>query len=239
MADAPKTLAAKLAEIMNEVESVPKRGRNDFHKYDYATEADIAGAIRGGLARRSIMLLPSVTAWKDETRTSGERNDKSKTITTVDMVFSFIDGDTKERLDLPWVGRGEDSSDKGIYKALTGALKFFLMKAFLIPTGDDPEHDSKSDRQERKQRRPVTMPSGAKVDPETGEEIASTPRTIDGDQHKVLIATAKDAGWTKDELQRFVKDNYGAWSKMPASDFDTVRVKLSSGVETGVVHASA
>ena len=35
-------LAKKLAEVMAAVERVPKRGRNDFHKYDYATEADIA-----------------------------------------------------------------------------------------------------------------------------------------------------------------------------------------------------
>jgi hypothetical protein len=41
LADAKKSLAAKLAEIMSEVERIAKKGRNDFHKYDYATESDI------------------------------------------------------------------------------------------------------------------------------------------------------------------------------------------------------
>lgn len=56
---------------------------------------------------------------------------------------------------------------------------------------------------------------------------------ITGDQQKELIDVAKQAGWTKDALQTFVKDNYGAWSKMPAADFDTVKQKLADGIDTG------
>ena len=41
-------LVQKLAGVMADVKHVPKNGRNDFHKYDYATEADIADAVRDG-----------------------------------------------------------------------------------------------------------------------------------------------------------------------------------------------
>lgn len=37
------------------------------------------------------------------------------------------------------IGEGMDTGDKAIYKAITGAQKYVLMKTFLIPTGDDPE----------------------------------------------------------------------------------------------------
>lgn len=236
------TLAAKLAEVMAEVEGVAKRGHNDHFGYDFATEADVSAAIRGGLARRQVALLPSITDIHDQViTTKTNQGEKTKIITTVRMVFTFIDGETGEREDRSWAGRGEDAADKGLAKAITGGNKFFCLKAFQIPTGDDPERDAQpKQKQPRQQRRPVTMPSGAKVDPETGEEIAPAPRPIDGEQQKALIATAKDAGWSKDELQRFVKDNYGAWSKIPASDFETVKMKLSAGlVEPEVANARA
>src|SRR5688572_13128409 len=53
-----KSLVTKLAEVMALVHRVPKRGRNEFHKYDYATEADIVEAVRGGLAERGVLLVP-------------------------------------------------------------------------------------------------------------------------------------------------------------------------------------
>ena len=45
-----------------------------------------------------------------------------------------------------WAGSGDDPADKGLYSAYTGAVKYFLMKAFLIPTGDDPEADEGTDK---------------------------------------------------------------------------------------------
>ena len=36
-------------------------------------------------------------------------------------------------------GTGGDQTDKGMYKAITGAIKYIFIKHFLIPTQDDPE----------------------------------------------------------------------------------------------------
>ena len=55
-----RSLAAKLVEVMKAVESVPKNGWNDFHKYEYATEADILRAVRGKLAELGVLMLTSV-----------------------------------------------------------------------------------------------------------------------------------------------------------------------------------
>lgn len=41
-----------------------------------------------------------------------------------------------------WAAQGNDSGDKALNKAYTAAVKYFLMKTFLIPTGDDPEQDN-------------------------------------------------------------------------------------------------
>ena len=138
-----RSLVAKLAEVMAAVERVPKRGRNTFHGYDYATEADIASEIRRELAARGVMLIPSID---DMTREAvGE---KGQILTILKMTMTFIDGETGETLNRPWMGAGTDKEDKGLYKAMTGGEKYFLLKTFLIPTGDDPERDvAQDDRQ--------------------------------------------------------------------------------------------
>lgn len=139
--DAPKSLYRKLAEVMGEIGHVPKRGKNAFHKYDYVMEADLVDAVREKLASRNVLLIPSVTAIEERQTQGG----KPSTITTVRVAFTFCDGDSGETHTADWAGSGDDPADKGLYKAYTGAVKYFLMKAFLIPTGDDPEADSGTD----------------------------------------------------------------------------------------------
>lgn len=136
-------LHAKLAEVMAEVGRVPKRGRNEFHKYWYATEADIVEAVRGALSSRGVSLIPSIT----EVLREG-------TLTTVLMEFQFADGATGETSTHKWAGTGDDKGDKGLYKAMTGALKYFLLKTFLMPTGDDPEADESTDKRAHGERKP-------------------------------------------------------------------------------------
>lgn len=135
---APKSLVAKLAEVMAAVERIPKRGRNDFHKYDYATEADIVATVRQELAARQVMLIPAV-----EAVTRDPVGEKGSVLTTLVMSFTFLDGESSESITRPWLGCGSDKDDKGIYKAMTGGEKYFLLKTFLMPTGDDPEADDK------------------------------------------------------------------------------------------------
>ena len=63
------------------------------------------------------------------------------------MAFQFMDGETGEVSPIAtFPGDGADTGDKGIYKAMTGAEKYFLMKTFLVSTGDDPEADEKVDK---------------------------------------------------------------------------------------------
>jgi hypothetical protein len=136
MTDTKKSLVRKLAEVMAVVERIPKRGRNDFHKYDYATEADIAATVRKELASRHVMLIPAIVG---ESR--HPVGDKGSVLTVIEMEMEFLDGETGESIKKPWRGYGTDKEDKGGYKAMTGGEKYFLLKTFLMPTGDDPERD--------------------------------------------------------------------------------------------------
>jgi len=129
-----RSLAWKLAEVMGALHRIPKSGRNEFHGYDYATEADIVEAVRVELATRHIILISTVLEQHRE-----PVGDKGMVLTTLKMEMTFVDGETNEWRSCLWLGAGTDKEDKGVYKAMTGALKYFLLKTFLLPTGDDPD----------------------------------------------------------------------------------------------------
>lgn len=141
----PKNLAKKLAAVMAAVGRVPKRGFNAFHKYYYVMESDLADAIRDQLSKVGMVLLPHVvrveTVGTRQTRSGGE-----ETQVRAWVEYTFIDSESGESWATTMPGDGADSGDKAIYKAITGSGKYLLLKAFWIPTGDDPEKDdSKTD----------------------------------------------------------------------------------------------
>jgi hypothetical protein len=135
------TLFAKLAQVTCEIGRVAKNGRNDFHGYDYVTESDLVDAVRDRLSGRGVAYFFSTVSI--ETRETGA---KAGPITTVEVQVTFADADTGETFSVNGFGSGQDAGDKGIYKAITGAQKYVLMKNFLIATGDDPEADEKVDK---------------------------------------------------------------------------------------------
>lgn len=165
------TLYKKLAEVASEVENVTKAGWNDFHKYHYVTERDLVDAVRAKLSARNVILIPSV----DSIEERHYQTDKGKhsVVTTTNVSFTFACGDTGATHTASWAGQGDDPADKGIYKAYTGALKYFLMKTFLIPTGDDPEGDSGADRrgQQRQSASSPVQRSGGGTRPASEKQV--------------------------------------------------------------------
>ena len=147
-----KSLITKLAEVMAAVERIPKRGHNDFHNYDYATEADIAATVRAELAKRSVMLIPAIVG--ESRHPVGE---KGSVLTVLEMEMEFLDGETLQSIKKPWRGYGTDKEDKGGYKAITGGEKYFLLKTFLMPTGDDPEQTTSDERAAKRQQDKTTV----------------------------------------------------------------------------------
>lgn len=145
---AQRALVKKLAQVMKAVERIPKNGYNEHFKYSFAREADIVEAIRKELADRNVMLLPGITA-ASRTEVGKTGSGAVKALTLLKMTFTFIDGDSGEEIERPWQGAGIDTEDKGTYKAMTGAEKYFLLKTFLIPTGDDPEAEADERSQQR------------------------------------------------------------------------------------------
>lgn len=154
-------LIRKLATVMGGLDRVPKRGRNEFHKYDYVMEADLADAVREDLAKAGIMLFTNVmltsVQWMDTTNKDGQPNGK---IYSAAFVFTFTDGIESYNVTLPGCGH-DNPGDKAPYKAITGALKYGIMKSFLIPTGDDPEDEGQGEAKPRGEPAPRPKPAAS------------------------------------------------------------------------------
>lgn len=147
------SLYRKIAAVTAAVSRIPKNGENTYHHYRYVTESDITDGLRDVLKEHGLAFLPpSVISWE---RDEVIENPKLGPRTRVQVQFAVACCDTGEVFTSIIWGEGQDTSDKGFYKAYTGAVKYFLMKTFLIATGDDPEQD---DGRQQEQRRPAPLP---------------------------------------------------------------------------------
>jgi len=150
-----KKLVKKLAKVMDQVKYIEKKGYNKFHKYHYATESDVSEKVREVLAENDVIMLPDIV--DHATREHINQRGNKEYIATVTVKFTFIDGETGEQLSIHGIGEGQDAGDKAVYKAITGATKYALMKTFMIPTGDDPEADSGVDERNQSNKNTNTL----------------------------------------------------------------------------------
>lgn len=125
-----KALAAKLAAVAAAIGEVPKSGYNQEHQYHYATEADLVVAVRQELFRAGVTFVPAITKYERIPVT-----DKS-VLSIIHLLYRFVDSETGEEIHYDWISEAADTRDKGLAKAITNGLKYFLRDTFLIPTGD-------------------------------------------------------------------------------------------------------
>lgn len=194
------SLVGKLCEVMKAVGRIPKHGRNDFHNYDYATEADVVDHVRDEMASRGVLMTMEVASL-DVVQPVIDGKTKQY-ITTAHLVVTFHDADSPETISFKWAGTGQDAGEKGFYKALTGGEKYALMKTFLIPTGDDPERDDKTSREPQKAT-PEVLPPASLPPMKKASEL-----TLTAQQQERLKALMKEHGVTGKAVRALVERTY-------------------------------
>jgi hypothetical protein len=117
---------------MLEVEGVQKESKKVNGQYTFVSHDAVAKALHKPMANAGIMMLPSL----EELTQDGNR-------TQVIMGMTFINIDMPEdKCYIRSAGQGIDPQDKGIGKAVSYAVKYGLLKAFCLETGDDVEKDN-------------------------------------------------------------------------------------------------
>lgn len=147
-----KNVSAKLLKAIKQVGGkVTKTGWNSYSKYHYITESDINAAVLPALLDNGLILTTSV----DHVVETPAGEDNKNRFATVHLTHTLVDTESGESLTFKSAGTGADTLDKSIYKALTGACKYMLMKTFMISGDDsDPENDGMA-----KSSKPVQTPA--------------------------------------------------------------------------------
>lgn len=125
-------LFQKISKAKDAVGVVKKNGKVEFKstKYNYQTAEDIDLACRDAFQEVGIIVVP----------TNFELVSDEGGITTIIQTYKVIDVDTGEFILVQMGGMGQDSGDKRIYKAETGAYKYLLKQLLQIPSQDtDPD----------------------------------------------------------------------------------------------------
>ena len=149
---------SKLSRITGEILRIGKDGTNKFYNYKYVSADNVAAIIAPMLARENIALL-SETANVTATANSY----------LCEYRFTFVCGDTGYREPCTWFGEIAHTSKNGTYddkalnKAATISQKYFILKTFMVATGDDPDGDSpdkldKSGKHSHQPQKPVNKP---------------------------------------------------------------------------------
>ena len=194
-----KLIAAKLTKIMQACSYVQKTGYNDFHKYKYATAADVLEKANESMVQNNVasIVRPELIEFRDVQNARGA----TEHLATVRTTVTLIDNDSGETIELIGMGSGQDSSDKAVMKAQTAALKYAWMMSLNISTGDDPEADTpekpKADRPKAEQ--PKT---------EQTKPPPATPQMATEAQRKKIDELRTACGWSTDDIKAEIALTY-------------------------------
>ena len=138
-------LVGAVAAVMGGFRGVEKGGVNQFHRYKYASDADILFTLKPLLAENGLafILVGYVVEAIAEVKT---KNGGAERLIDLRVTYRLCHK-SGEWMDVTAPGSGQDPGDKAHYKAMTGALKYALRQSFAIPTGDDPEADAQPKRE--------------------------------------------------------------------------------------------
>jgi len=171
-------LAAAIAAVMGSFRGVEKSGVNTFHRYKYASDADLLWTLKPALAANglAVILLDFTIVREAEVKTKNGAAER-----LVDLAVRYrLAHKSGQWITISAPGSGQDPGDKALYKAMTGAFKYALRQTFAVPTGDDPEaHDD---------RGPSTMRPVGSASP--GLDLAPT----------VAAFQSLDPSWTAERL---------------------------------------
>jgi ERF superfamily len=136
------TLREKLNAIYDKVEFIPKKGYNKLQNYKFMRAADVTNTLRKQLVEFKVYAEVNYTLeGAPYTIARASSPNAPMSALNVRCAIVFHDLESTETLTASGIGSGCDTSDKAAYKAMTGALKYALKNAFLVPDEEDPEAD--------------------------------------------------------------------------------------------------
>lgn len=204
-------LAHRLVEVNKSLGWIEKRGENKQQQYDFVRAVDVFDDARDALSKHGVV-------WTFSTRDYDIREIGGKVWHTMVGDYTLINADNPTEVITGTVsGSASPPGDKGAWVVTTGMMKYALIQAFLLPTGDDPEDDSNE-----KPDKPAPKPAP------TQAKVVKAPTESTGlsePQRKRLFARFTELGVENTASRRFILfqlTGKNSTKDMTGSDLDTV-----------------
>jgi hypothetical protein len=178
--------------VMNEVQAVGKTGRNTSQGFNFRGIDAVMNAVGPAFRKHGAFVVPSVVSNVSDilpTKSGGSLN-----VTRLNVEFAIYgqEGD-------PIIGavyaEAMDSGDKAGAKAMSVALRTFLLQVLCLPT-DEPDPDSQS------YELGAAIPTVAGLKTAIATHFRGKPKTAI--TAALEAATGKTADWTVEELAGFL-----------------------------------
>jgi hypothetical protein len=191
-------IAQRLNAVMAEVDYVQKERPKQGMQYSYVSHDAVTKLVRPILQAHGIVYYPRDL----HVQQSGNRTEAVFTVR-----FENVD-DRSDYIDVATFGYGVDGQDKGPGKAMSYGVKYALLKALGLETGDDPEKDQ---------------------GPEADYNPDTKPGTITQAQFEELEELREKAGVSADRFcKRFQID---AVALLPATKFREAKAALENKIK--------
>ena len=184
----------RLNAVMGEISYVQK-DKKEGMKYSVVSHDVVTAKVRLSLVKHGVVYYPAEMSSEQD----GNR-------TQVKLVVRFVNiDDPSDFIDVHGLGYGIDTQDKGPGKAVSYAVKYCLLKALGLETGDDPDVEN----QEHK--------SAPKAAPATRTAATVVPQESDFTlEVETNLETAHEGGrfadvWTANAEEWKSKASPGEW----------------------------
>lgn len=216
-----KALAKKMVAVMQAVDAVEKRGKNEKQGYGYVKATDVAREVRAALIAQGVSFGYSVEKterWSQQTHSGGTMN-----FIELWGNVSFHDSESGETAVYQGIGWGMDTGDKAPYKAMTGLLKYALRMNLMIPDELDPENDKDEPAgkpngiQRKSEKAQIGITAGGEpIFDEYGDPVVERPaappvtktngyeKQVGIPRGKRFFAIAMGAGHSKEEINNYL-----------------------------------
>lgn len=123
----------RINAVMRDVSYVQKEeSKSEGLKYTIVSHDAVTAKVRGAMVEHGIVYYPTVLEYGQ---------DGNRTSMLIRTTFQNID-DKEDSFSIDMFSYGCDSQDKGPGKCISYGVKYCLLKALGLETGDDPDHDN-------------------------------------------------------------------------------------------------
>lgn len=169
-----RNIHQRLHAAMKKVDYVQKEEKKSGIQYRFVSHDAVTAAVRPVLVEEGVIYYPTNLQTKQ---------DGNRTEAVFQVRFVNIDNPT-DFIEVPTFGYGIDQQDKGPGKAISYGVKYALLKALGLETGDDPERDNLDHVSEKQQ----SQTTGKKA---ATDKTPADPFSGDSERRKAWLGAAK------------------------------------------------